>query len=486
VGGVDEWILHAINAGTGDVNEVTFFVPLPQGGDSSVVAGLARGSTYRPQVVADSLMVTVLDANGDEIVATATVEVAADPAACDGAWVALTGDPASVPCSGDTAGTWVAASSSTDWSAVTGLRVALTFNPGEALPPGSTVDVTYSTVNAPLDTDGDGISNGGAPVDALVVSELAAYGQFGATYTDTLTSRPRRLSPAKAGVALRGSALEVAKSVTGDDSQRAPSAFEVTVACEFAWTDGAGNAQVSPVAVGGSTVGALALTEAGGLSGRLDMLPPETACRVEEAGAVGDYGEDRRSGPTEPVEATTLLVYGEDSEGNLVLPEVPTAQRVTLVNEYDTAAYSPPPDNATTPPGGDPTETEGVVTPPGGDSTQPTGGSTPGGGVVPNGTVPGGAVPTSGDMPQGATPLGGVTPPVAVSQPGNAKEVATTPTESAGDDPSDQSEATKETEDSLAETGLNSRAPSVGAGLIALGCMLALMGAAWRKRASLR
>jgi hypothetical protein len=446
-GGHDEWILHAVNAGTSDVMSATFFVPLPSQGDALVVAGTPRGSTYRPQIVDGSVAVTLLDAAGEPITgADIFVEVSTAPGACAGAWTALVGDPLSVPCAADPPGTWTEMDDVTDWSQVTGVRVTATGIAGALLGPAGTVDITYETVNAPLEVAPDGTDNGGAAIDALVPAEQSAFGQFGVSYIDVdRPTSPQRLAPTQVGVTLRGSAVEVTKTVAGEDAARAPDAFAATATCAFEWADAAGTQRTSPVTFGGEAVGTLPLTTGAGLTARADLLPPGTVCEFSEAGSLGDYDEDARTVSASSVTAAEVLAYTVDDAGTWVLPPVPETQSVTITNTYNVhPAPSQTPSQSATP-SASPTPSPSV-TPSASPTPAPSQSSPPGAEPVPQG------VPT--------TPV----PPTPVPKPTVAEDE-------------------DEQEEALPATGLNPAGPRMSVLLLALGIIL-MIGA--RKRRTSR
>ena len=55
LGGVDNWVLDTVNAGTVTIDELTVFDQLPVQGDKLLLTGNGRGSTFRPQLVPNSI-----------------------------------------------------------------------------------------------------------------------------------------------------------------------------------------------------------------------------------------------------------------------------------------------------------------------------------------------------------------------------------------------------------------------------------------------
>ncbi|MDR3069840.1 MAG: DUF5979 domain-containing protein, partial [Propionibacteriaceae bacterium] len=340
MGGTDQWIMHSVNAGTTDAQQVTFFEELPAVGDSMLVAGTPRGSTYRPQILANSLKVLALDYHGNDITPNSVdVEVSFSGGACAGTWVAA--DP--VPCA---AGPWALADAATDWSQVRALRVSVQFDPATPLGPASTLDVTYSTVNVPEIIDASGVSNGGVPRDALLATDQLAWEQYGAVWVDaTSPTTTLRRTPPKIGVALRASALEVNKAIAGSGAANAPQDFEALITCKIGWTDANGVSQESDLTFGGKTTGSLPLSQKTGLTGRIDRIPLGAVCAIAEAGKIGSFGEAARETTASTITLNQLLDYSGTS---LPTTALDPQQVVTLTNIYIQRAADPDPDPAPT------------------------------------------------------------------------------------------------------------------------------------------
>ena len=143
IGGVDQWVLRAQNAGTTGVDNMVMFDPLPAPGDTYLISGSSRASTYRPQMLND--LTTNAPAG-----TTITVEVTTSAHACDGTWAGL---ESHAPCEQNSE-VWTPADSGTDWANVTAFRISLDFATTTAgvLTPGEFVDVTFSTKNVPATT----------------------------------------------------------------------------------------------------------------------------------------------------------------------------------------------------------------------------------------------------------------------------------------------------------------------------------------------
>lgn len=309
VGGTDDWVLRVVNGGTTAVEDLTIFDSLAATGDSMIISGADRGSVFRPQLVAGSLDVLAQDG------ATVVVEVTTTGAPCAGTWAGLTtGDVCE-----QNGEQWLPAGGSTDWAAVTGLRVRVDMrtSTGGALLAGQFVDVTFSTRNVLASAQAaDGVPAGPAADDLL------AWNQFGVKYRDQGASEWKKIAPPKVGVQVLTGPLEVRKVVAGPASRNAPSTFAADVACTL---DG------TRLDLGGSA--RLQLSTAGGLAARVDGLPVGTECEVAEAGTLGDRGETARSGPVR------LTIDGPAVDGS-----VPTGQVATVTNTYELPAGTADPD----------------------------------------------------------------------------------------------------------------------------------------------
>jgi hypothetical protein len=300
VGGQDDWVLRAQNAGTTNVDELTLFDPLSAVGDRMIITGGERGSVYRPRLVPGSLQVT---APAGAVVVT---EVTTTPDVCAGTWAGLEGH-AVCEQSGEA---WAPVDDATDWSAVTGLRVHvdLRSSTAGALLSGQFVDVTFSTVNV---LAGDDVVDGvpaGTAADAVV-----AWNQFGAKYRDQGSATWAKIAPPKMGVQVLTGPIEVRKVVEGPAGGFAPASFGADVVCTL---DGA------PVDLGAAET--LTLDEGNGYVARVDGLPLGARCDVTESGEPGDHGETTRSGT---VRLEVDAAAGADGV-------VPAAQVATLTNTY--------------------------------------------------------------------------------------------------------------------------------------------------------
>jgi hypothetical protein len=292
IGTTDSWLLHAVNAGTTAVSEVTFFKALPAAEDLMLVAGTVRGSTYRPHLVQNSLLATAQGPDGEPIAGAdvdVEYEVSFDNDACTGTWTALASDPSTVACT--SAGeTWEAVDPGTDWPNVRAIRVKVTFN--VPLGPAGTVDVRFDTVNVPETGVG---AHGGARVEMAAENAADfAWGQFGVTYSDATRIAPLRLSPPKVGVTLASGSFSVLKQITGFGTEYAPSSFAARLACTIDYLDSYGEQHQAPLTFDGSAIGTLALETETGLTAEVNAVPLGAQCQVTEAGEVGEFGEESR------------------------------------------------------------------------------------------------------------------------------------------------------------------------------------------------
>lgn len=306
VGGVDDWVLRAANAGTFTVQNMVIFDQLPTPGDQSLISGSERGSQFRPELVAESIDVSAP-------AGTATVvEVTTSENVCRGTWTNLTGQG---PC--EQAGeTWAAVDSSTDWTAVSGIRVSLDFASlaGGGLVGGQIVDVTFSTRNVLASAD----SPLGASITVPAADEIA-INQHGVKYTDQ--GGVKKIAPATVGVQLLTGSIEVRKDITGAAAGYAPDAFTATVEC-----------RVGDVELDLADNSTVTMSDANGYTVRIDGIPysietpPE--CTIAESGNPGEFGESSRS--IDP--AGGVIVIREPSTASDV--EVPAAQVATITNDY--------------------------------------------------------------------------------------------------------------------------------------------------------
>ncbi|TIC85049.1 hypothetical protein E8D34_13305 [Nocardioides sp. GY 10113] len=323
VGGTDDWVLHSVNSGTVSIDQMTIFDQLPIPGDLTLL-GSARESDYRPQLVADSLVV-------DAPAGTAqTIEVTTSPNVCVGTW----SDLVSQPVCEQSGEIWVAADGGTDWTQVTGLRIALDFTGTTAgsLQAGQAVDVTFSTLNVLQTAPGGAWPEGASRV--VPAADEFAWNQFGVKYLNSGQTREleyRKTTPGKVGVHLRTGSVRVDKEITGPASMYAPDEFLVDLTCVVGDPDGGeldlGDAEV------------LELNAGNGFSARVDGIPVSeqgTQCTFEEQGDVGDFSETSRSGTPTTVDVTeptddTIPVEDQD---------VPGAQIVTITNDYQFTGLS--------------------------------------------------------------------------------------------------------------------------------------------------
>ncbi|MDR1078266.1 MAG: DUF5979 domain-containing protein, partial [Propionibacteriaceae bacterium] len=295
-GALDSWILHAVNAGTTSVTNVTFFEALPAAGDLMLVAGESRESTFRPHLVGGSLQATALDANGVVIPdLTVQFEVSYDLAACEGTWTSLSLDPTGTPCT-SSGEIWEVVDPddlSVDWAGVRAVRVSLSFDPASPLGPAGTVDIQFDTVNVPNSAVG---AEDGAESETIIDVDLidTAWVQYGATYQDATRLAPLTLSPPKVGLALATGAFSVQKLITGTGLELAPTSFEATLACSLPYTDAFGNQRSAPLRFNGQTDGRLTLSQDDDLAAEVTKVPLGSVCQIGEAGAVGAYGEIAR------------------------------------------------------------------------------------------------------------------------------------------------------------------------------------------------
>lgn len=312
VGGTDTWLLHAVNAGTVDVQEMVFVDQLPVPGDKLLLSGSSRGSQYRPQLTADSIDVDAPEG------AAVRVEVSQSPDVCTDGWLALE-QPTVDPCT-ENGETWTSAEDPTvDWAAVTGIRVFASYPDGRLFTPGEGVDVTFRTTNTPASQDSpDGASTAVPVVDTL------ADNQFGFRWVADGEVGTR--APDKVGVHLMTTSLQVTKTVSGEAARFAPDTFTADVTCRIGDV---------PIDLGDSARDTL--TREGDVYPpvRIDGIPysasPLTTCTVTETGSVGEFGETSRT--SDPADGVLELATATDP----LHPDaaVPAEQRVTLGNVYE-------------------------------------------------------------------------------------------------------------------------------------------------------
>lgn len=304
IGGTDAWVLRAQNAGTTGVDEFVLFDALPSSGDRYLISGVGRGSAYRPQMLDD---LAIAAPTGTDILIEVTLSL--DP--CYGTWSGLEGQTSCVQ-NGEV---WTTSGPGTDWSSVTGIRVSLDFAGTDAgfLAPGQFVDVTFSTMNVPASAS----NPSGASVSVPVVDSYA-WNQFGVKYLDTGATAFRKISPARVGVHLLSGELQIDKVIAGIYADKAPSTFDVGVACTV---DGV------PLDMG--DYASLSLSRAEDFTQTIEGLPSGSTCVMTETNSgkadlvtFAGVGVDRVSS----VSATVAVSAG----GSLV----------TLTNTFDTLAFT--------------------------------------------------------------------------------------------------------------------------------------------------
>ncbi|WP_157962380.1 DUF5979 domain-containing protein [Homoserinimonas sp. OAct 916] len=307
IGGTDDWVLRAINAGTVTVDSVTIFDQLPVAGDQFLISGADRSSAYRPQMIAGTLKVTAPSGTNS------TIEVATSSGVCAGTWGNLLNHE---PCA-QNGENWAPVDSSTDWSAVSGLRVTLDFSETAArvLAAGEFVDVTFSTINVPA-SEADPT---GAP-SAVPGTDSLAWNQFGAKYQHTGRTEASKLSPGRVGVHLLFGAIEIVKDVSGPAAGYAPDEFLADVQCS-----------IEDVDLDMSSFETITLSSENEFTQRIDGIPFGASCTVTEQGEVGEFGETSRTGT--PV---TLLVNNVTTADDAV----PAGQIATIGNVYEFSGLS--------------------------------------------------------------------------------------------------------------------------------------------------
>jgi hypothetical protein len=299
IGGDDEWVLRAQNAGTTGLDEMVIFDALPAQSDTYLISGSSRGSMYRPQMLDDLDIVAPL---GTDI----QIEVTASTNPCTATWAGLEGQAV---CEQNSE-VWVLSGPGTDWSTVTAFRISLDFRSTDAmlLAPGDFVDVTFSTTNMPVTT----ADPSGADVD-VPVADSYAWNQFGVKYLDTGASTYRKIAPARMGIHLMTGALQIDKVITGAFAAGAPTSFVVDVACTV---------EGAPLNMGAYS--RLTLSAANGYSRVVEGLPVGSECVLTESDSGG---------------ASTVTFAGEGvTRVSSVSASVPIAAgtvTVTLTNSFD-------------------------------------------------------------------------------------------------------------------------------------------------------
>jgi hypothetical protein len=204
----DEWLLHAVNSGPTPISDATLFWELPVAGDTMIVDGAQRESTFRPRLEKDTLQVQLLS-NGDPISDTSySVEVSTTPQACQGAWNELTGNSEAVPCTA--AGSqWTPLKNFKSWDNATALRLTVTFSDDYPLPSGGTIDVSYKTKDIDDDLlDGSAVQQAPAQPGATPTPHTEfAFTQYGTSYRYVQQQNHKRIAPSKVGVVLLADTL---------------------------------------------------------------------------------------------------------------------------------------------------------------------------------------------------------------------------------------------------------------------------------------
>ncbi|MDF7663186.1 hypothetical protein PT282_00620 [Bifidobacterium sp. ESL0763] len=340
VGGTDDWALHMVNAGSTSFKQAQFFEQLPASHDKMIAAsGNDRGSGYRPELTKAPKVVGAPDGT------TKIIEVTTAAQACVGTWDTLPGNsatPANAACSADA---WTVASSGTDWSQVTGLRVTLDFTGTSAgvLNPGESADVVYTTRNVPQGTVGTR-----AQTDPSVLASLdqtsgpqEAWSQFGLLYMDAAGTQSPTATE-KVGTRIATGSVSVTKKVEGATGY-APARINGAVSCKDADGD--------PMTFGGRSQGLVALNRKGDgtyAPGRISGIPMSvdasgngsTSCVVSEEGYTGQFGEVKRvvevNGDGNTSDSDTMGIESPDTlDGdNKPTNEVVDAQSALITNTY--------------------------------------------------------------------------------------------------------------------------------------------------------
>jgi len=313
IGGEDDWLLHVTNAGTTNIERAVLFDQLPVEGDKFLInAGASRGSTFRPELVAESLKIEGLPAG-----TTVLIETTTSAEACVGTWAQL---PASVPCAQNDA-VWTIAGEDTEWDKVSGLRVSLDFTTSllGSLKPAQSVNVTYSSVNTV-----QSVANPGGAQNAIPATDSVAWNQFGITYKEEGFANSKKIAPDQVGVHLLFGSIRIDKEIDGAAAAYAPEEFLFDVTCTVGGDElvfGADALQTLEVA----------LNEANGYSHTITGIPLGAECSVREQGEVGQFGEATR----DPAGAVTVQVEATDDGVT-----VPAAQIATITNSYSFVGLS--------------------------------------------------------------------------------------------------------------------------------------------------
>lgn len=312
---VDKWLLRTSNTTTTAVKEIVVYDDLPVSGDKFLIGGASRGSDYRPVLVAEP--VVHLPAG---ITATTVLEVTSDLDACQDTWPHIVANPGAVPCE-ENGATWTAASDSTDWSQVTGLRIRVVFDDATPLGNGQTVDVTFETRNV-VDPAADTALSADVPVP-----DQEAWNQFGAQwqFANASQSWSQRI-PARVGVTPQSGPLQINKVIGGDAVEFAPASFEFEVQCSITQPSGYDTTALAVVDGGVVTV----TRDADGVYQpvRIDGIPLGAECSVTETGDGG---------------ASSILV----DPGSVTIDQpadsedaVPATQIVTVTNTFDNSSLT--------------------------------------------------------------------------------------------------------------------------------------------------
>ncbi|MCG8153151.1 hypothetical protein GUY44_21905 [Pimelobacter simplex] len=305
VDGTDDWVLHSMNVGTVNIDEMTVFDQLPVRGDRQLVSGSARGSAFRPQLVGAPLVTAPAGT-------TTRVEVTTGAGVCVGTWTNL----ATQPVCEQNGEVWTQADAGTNWSQVTGLRVKLDFRstPDQSLRAGQAVDVTFSTTNVlASDADASGVRR------TVPADDLIAWNQHGIKFKYSGVAMFRQIAPNRVGVHLHTGKAGILKAITGPAAAYAPDEVKVEVACEA----GGVPLDIQPTPV-------LTLRRATDWKAVVNAVPISangSSCTFTEQGPVGEYGETSRSG-------TPVTVDVEDVADPA---DVPTG---TITNDYQFTGLS--------------------------------------------------------------------------------------------------------------------------------------------------
>ena len=307
VGGTDDWVLRAQNAGTTGVDEFVIFDALAAPDDSFYISGASRGSIFRPELNGAPVVTAPADT-------TVITEVTTSVQPCVNTWSGLADHE---PCA-QNGEVWTVADADTDWASVTGLRISLEFadTADGMLAPGQFVDVTFQSVNMPAtDANPDGAGTKVPGTDSY------AWNQFGVKYLDTGAATHRTIAPARVGVRLAFGAITVNKVLTGPATAYAPDEFLADVSCTIEGVD---------LDLGDQAV--VALNSGNSYSHRIDGIPLGAECVVSEQGDVGQFGETTRVGDD--------AVLNVDQAVAVDAEDVPAAQVAQITNDYQFSGLS--------------------------------------------------------------------------------------------------------------------------------------------------